>query len=79
MVKKLIFLIFGAIFLIGCQKQDNLINKFLKISENGRYLKTKEGKPFLYLGCTAWELFHRLNREEATEYLKNRADKGPDF
>lgn len=75
MVKKLILLIFGTIFLIGCQKQDKSINKFLKISENGRYLETKEGKPFLYLGCTAWELFHRLNREEATEYLENRADK----
>ena len=50
--------------------------KFLKVSKNGRYLEDKNGKPFLYLGCTAWELFHKLNREEASEYLKNRADKG---
>jgi hypothetical protein len=28
------------------------------------------------LGDTAWELIHRLNREEATEYLTNRAHKG---
>lgn len=50
--------------------------KFLRVSNNGRYLEDKNGKPFLYLGCTAWELFHKLNREEATEYLENRKEKG---
>ncbi|HYE73051.1 MAG TPA: DUF4038 domain-containing protein, partial [Blastocatellia bacterium] len=48
----------------------------LKVSENRRFLVTQDGKPFFYLGDTAWELFHRLNREEADRYLKNRADKG---
>lgn len=48
----------------------------LRISPNKRYLVTAEGKPFFYLGDTAWELFHRLNREEATQYLENRARKG---
>ncbi len=48
----------------------------LKISENGRYLVHTDGTPFFYLGDTAWELFHRLNREEAESYLRNRADKG---
>ncbi|MCX7664944.1 MAG: glycoside hydrolase family 140 protein [Gemmataceae bacterium] len=48
----------------------------LKISENKRYLMTTEGKPFFYLGDTAWELFHRLNREQAEKYLKDRAVKG---
>ena len=48
----------------------------LKVTENRRYLQYDNGKPFLYLGDTAWELFHRLNREEATRYLTNRADKG---
>jgi hypothetical protein len=48
----------------------------LKVSPNGRYLVTQEGKPFLYLGDTAWTLFKRLTREEAEEYLKNRAAKG---
>ncbi|GAB3171780.1 glycoside hydrolase family 140 protein [Telluribacter humicola] len=37
---------------------------------------TQDGKPFFWLGDTAWELFHRLNREDADRYLKNRADKG---
>ncbi len=48
----------------------------LTVSSNNRFLQTKEGKPFFWLGDTAWELFHRLNREEAEMYLKNRADKG---
>jgi hypothetical protein len=36
----------------------------------------EDGSPFFYLGDTAWELFHRLDREEADEYLENRAAKG---
>jgi hypothetical protein len=48
----------------------------LKISDNHRYIITENGKPFLWLGDTAWELFHRLNREEASEYIANRALKG---
>ncbi len=45
----------------------------LKVSENKRFLVTTDGKPFFYLGDTTWELFHRLNREEATRFLDNRA------
>lgn len=48
----------------------------LTISQNRRYLQRPDGAPFFYLGDTAWELFHRLNREEADSYLTNRAQKG---
>ena len=48
----------------------------LRVSDNQRYLVKADGTPFFYLGDTAWELFHRLNREEADTYLKDRADKG---
>lgn len=48
----------------------------LRVSENKHYLVKKDGTAFFWLGDTAWELFHRLNREEAKEYLQNRADKG---
>ncbi len=48
----------------------------LKVSANQRFLVTAEGKPFFYLGDTAWELFHRLNREEADRFLSDRAKKG---
>lgn len=45
----------------------------LKVSENKRFLVTADGKPFFYLGDTTWELFHRLNREEAIRLFENRA------
>ena len=47
----------------------------LKVSENHRYLGTADGKPFFYLADTAWELFHRLNHEDAELYLKDRASR----
>ena len=48
----------------------------LSVSHDGRYLVEESGEPFFYLGDTAWELFHRLNREEADHYLEDRAAKG---
>ncbi|QEG32489.1 Putative endoglucanase [Gemmata obscuriglobus] len=48
----------------------------LKVSDNKRFLVTAEGKPFFYLADTAWELFHRLDREQAGKYLKTRAAQG---
>lgn len=49
---------------------------FLTISENKRYIVKENGEPFLWLGDTALELFHRSDKEEAVKYLKNRAAKG---
>ncbi len=48
----------------------------LKVSDNRRFLVTEQGQPFFWLGDTAWELFHRLNREDARRYLDNRAKLG---
>jgi hypothetical protein len=48
----------------------------LKVSPNHRYLVHADGTPFFYLGDTAWELFHRLKREEAEQYFENRKQKG---
>ncbi len=48
----------------------------LTVSDNGRFLVFEDGTPFFYLGDTAWELFHRLTREEAERYLENRRAKG---
>ena len=47
----------------------------LKVSDNKRFLVTENGRPFFYLGDTTWELFHRLNREEAVAFLDDRAEK----
>ncbi|MBD3378749.1 DUF4038 domain-containing protein [candidate division KSB1 bacterium] len=46
------------------------------MSPDKRYLQRSDGQPFVWIGDTAWELFHRLDREQATEYLANRAQKG---
>jgi len=49
--------------------------KKLKVSENRRFLVYEDGTPFFWLGDTAWELFHKLDREEAELYLSNRAER----
>ena len=48
----------------------------LRVSPNGRYFVDQYGKPFFYLGDTAWTLFNRLNREDVDIYFKNRVAKG---
>ncbi len=55
---------------------DGQVAPCLKVSENHRFLVYEDGRPFFYLGDTAWELFHRATREEADLYLSNRAKKG---
>jgi hypothetical protein len=48
----------------------------LKASSNGRYFADQDGKPFFYLGDTAWLIFQRLDHDEVDEYLNDRAGKG---
>ncbi len=47
----------------------------IQVSSNKRFLITDKGAPFFWLGDTAWELFHRLDREEAARYFANRQAK----
>ncbi|SDK41174.1 Putative collagen-binding domain of a collagenase [Catalinimonas alkaloidigena] len=48
----------------------------LSVSKNQRFLVREDGTPFFWLGDTAWELFHRLDREQADRYLQRRAEQG---
>jgi hypothetical protein len=48
----------------------------IQVSSNNRFLQTKDGKPFFWLGDTDWELFHRMTREEATDFINLRAEQG---
>ena len=41
-----------------------------------RYFYWEDGEPFFYLGDTAWELLHQLNREEIARYMALRAQQG---
>ena len=45
------------------------------VSDNKHFL-LRNNTPFFYLGDTGWELFHRLNREQADYYLKRRSEQG---
>ncbi len=48
----------------------------IQVHAGRRYLCRADGSPFFWLGDTAWELFHRLDRDEADLYLRDRAAKG---
>ncbi|SEQ99752.1 glycoside hydrolase family 140 protein [Pedobacter rhizosphaerae] len=61
---------------LGCKSKKQADPKSLLVSENGRFLTTGDGKPFFWLGDTAWLLFSRLTREEADTYLEDRKQKG---
>ncbi len=51
-------------------------NGRLVVSENNRFLQYENGKPFFWLGDTAWLLFKKLDRAEVEVYLENRRRKG---
>lgn len=48
----------------------------LKVGSDSQYIVTGDDEPFFWLGDTAWEMIHRLNREEVDQYLTDRANKG---
>jgi len=77
-MKNYYLLLFALAALIGCNNDTNQKKEvhLLKVSENGRYLETDQGKPFFWLGDTGWLLFTKLTREEAATYLENRSQKG---
>lgn len=67
----------GQTTLVASQREALLASlRNLRVSENHRYLVRGNGKPFFYLGDTAWELFHRLDREEIANYFLDRKTKG---
>lgn len=68
-----LLLVMGSLLL--CHAQTSLHGKIF-VHPEGRYLQYEDGTPFFYLGDTAWELFHRLDRESARMYLSDRRMKG---
>lgn len=48
----------------------------IKLSKDKRYLLESNGLPFFWLGDTAWEMIHRLTKEEIIIYLDDRKSKG---
>ncbi len=66
-MKRLITIIFFLLF--------QTVRAQFSVSPNGHYL-LRDGKDFFWLGDTGWELFHRLNREQADLYLETRSKQG---
>ncbi len=48
----------------------------LKVSANRRFLTHADNTPFFWLGDTAWEIAHRLDRSEVLIYLQSAVDNG---
>src|SRR4051812_29940317 len=48
----------------------------VQVNANGHLLQTKDGRPFFWLGDTAWMLIHWTTREECSYYLNTRARQG---
>ena len=76
MYRRLLFIVLSLMTLHVDAQSDVQKHGMIKVSADGRYLQYQDGKPFFWLGDTGWELFHRLNKEEITSYLRNRHQKG---
>jgi hypothetical protein len=48
----------------------------IRVHAGGHLLETADGRPFFWLGDTAWELIHHTTREEASYYLHTRGQQG---
>lgn len=48
----------------------------VRVASAGHLLETADGKPFFWLGDTAWELIHRATPDETRYYLRERARQG---
>ncbi len=71
---KTLLLVFGILFNSLLSYSVDLPK--LKVSDDRRFIVTESGKPFLWLGNTAWEMIHRLNREEISLFLEDCSSKG---
>ncbi len=65
-----------TLFILACTATTGQNLPLLKVSDDRRYITTADGQPFFWLGGTAWELIHRLTKEEIDLYLQDRARKG---
>ena len=48
----------------------------VSVHPGGHDLQLEDGRPFFWLGDTAWFVMHRATREEASYYLQTRARQG---
>jgi hypothetical protein len=73
---RLIAFLVITFFVCSLQAQKMQKHGRIVVTPDGHFLQYEDGTPFFWLGDTGWELFHRLNKEEAEVYLENRRKKG---
>jgi hypothetical protein len=64
------------ILLLGALGATAAVRGPIRVSANGRFFTDRDGKPFFWLGDTAWPLFSDYSEAQAEAYLRNRAAKG---
>lgn len=78
-MKQKLFTLVAALLLsaaVTAQEVKPWANGKLKVSDNQRFLQFENGKPFFWLGETAWLMPEHLNRDEVDFYLKNCHEAG---
>ncbi len=73
---RLLYLLFFIGILVGRARCAPSGLPALRVHSDGHYLETTVGRPFFWLGDTAWQLIHDTTREECSYYLRTRADQG---
>ena len=48
----------------------------IRVHAGGHLLQTEDGRPFFWLGDTAWQLINSTSRDECSYYLRTRARQG---
>jgi Protein of unknown function (DUF4038)/Putative collagen-binding domain of a collagenase len=66
----------AAFLLIGASSGSAAVPGPIHVSANGHYFVDRDGKPFFWLGGTAWPLFSDYSQAQAEAYLRDRAAKG---
>lgn len=75
-LRSLLLALVAVTIALAAHGQGNWPHGRLTVAPDGHYLQYEDGSPFFWLGDTAWELFHRLTKEEIIRYLDNRMEKG---
>jgi hypothetical protein len=76
-LNKLQFISIGIIFATATSRaQTPQRLPSIAVHPGGHFLQTDDGRPFFWLGDTAWELIHHTTREECSYYLHTRSMQG---
>ena len=75
-MKKSILIFLMHLVMLFANGQPNFVRGRISVAPDGQFLQYEDGRPFFWLGDTAWELIHLLKREEIVHYLDVRKAQG---